>query len=478
MNGTVFIVSALLPFLLLLIYRTEGRTADGLAILITGLTLAINGFGAYAFFGSGADKVYHFSYASGNKLGEVFGLNVDVASVLMGFVSILTAFLLVLYAADYLGPSNRGFPLNEGKGRFYALLGLLVGSSMAFIYSTNLVQFAIFLELMAVALFYLVNFHGNAEGKALKAFLVLNLGVFLLLLSIVLLGNGQELANMGSLSQSTKDKVFAILTFAAFAMSSQFFFYSWLPDATAGPVPASAYIHAASVVPLGSFMLFRVIQYMNPGRGDFWLLGALTVALILLMMIYYPLQRDAKRLIAYSTIGQTGVSYITLAYALLGHDVGLQIAIYQVVNHAFVKALAFMSVGAFVYSLGTTDLKGIRGIKRSLPWASVAWFLSFLGLAGVLPLGLFFSKAFTIMSTREIGGIASWLFPAVVLFDAAIFLVVVLLWFREIFFGEPEPRAETGEPKLMIAAMVVLILIGIVAPWITLDVVMKISFMG
>lgn len=478
MNGEVFLVSALLPFLLLFIYRLESRVADTLAAVTIGLAFLVNGYGTYEFFRNGAGRVYHYAYTTGGNLGEIFGLNIDVASVLMGFTSILVGFLIVLYAIDYMSPTNRGFPLEKGKGKFYALLGLLMGSSMIFIYSTNLVQFLVALELMSIALLFLVNFYGNAGGKALKGFLVLNLAVFLLLVTVAVLGNSQELARMGGLGQSTKDTAFTLLIFAAFAMSSQFLFYSWLPDSTAGPVPASAYIHAASIVPLGSFMLFRVIQYMNPGNDDFWLLGLLTVALILLMMIYYPLQKDGKRLIAYSTIAQAGVAYITLAYALLGHVEGLQIAVYQVINHAFVKALAFISIGTFAYSLGTTDFSRIRGIRKSLPWAGVGWFLSFLGLAGVLPLGLFFSKAFTIMSTRHIQGVASWLFPGTVLFDAAIFLVVVLLWFKRIFFGEPEPVAEIRSSKLMDAVMIALILIGIVAPWITLDVVMKIGFAG
>ena len=478
MNGEIFLASALLPFLMLLLYRVEGRVADFVAAAITGISLFLNGYGLYLFFQGGTEKVYHYAYVSGGSLGEVFGFNVDVASVLMGFVSILMGFLLVLYAVDYMGPSNRGFPIEKGKGRFYALLGLLMGSSMVFIYGTNLVQFLVFLELMAIALLYLVDFYGNARNKALKGFLVLNLGVSLLLIAVAILGGNQELAKMSSISQSTKDVVFSILTFAAFAMSSQLFFYSWLPDATVGPVPASAYIHTASIVPLGSFMLFRVIQYMDPGRNEFWLLGALTVVLILLMMIYYPLQRDGKRLIAYSTIAQAGVAYLTLAYALAGHQVGLQIAVYQVVNHAFVKALAFMSVGIFAYALGTTDFEDIRGIRHSLPWASVAWFLSFFGLAGVLPLGLFFSKVLTVMVTHHALGVASWLFPGVVLFDGAVFLIVVILWFRKMFFGEPHPSTEIHSSKLMDIAMVVLVFIGIVAPWVTLDIVTKIGFMG
>jgi len=477
-ESIIFLSSALLPFLLLLIYKMEGKGADSVAGTIMGIALLINSYGTYLFFRNGAEKVYHYTYASGGTLGEIFGFNVDVASVLMGFTSLLIAFLVVLYAADYIGPRNRAHPVETGKGKFYSLFGLLTGATMIFIYSTNLVQFIVALELMAIALLYMVNFYGNASSKALKGFLVLNLAVFLMVIATAVLGNGQELAKMGSVAQSTKDTTFVLLIFAALAMSSQLFFYSWLPDSTTGPVPTSAYVHSASIVPLGSYMLFRVIQYMNPGKNEFWLLGLLTVALIILMMVYYPIQRDGRKLLSYSTMAQVGTAYLTLTYALLGHQAGLQIALYQVVNHAFVKALAFMSVGAFAYSLGTTNFDELKGIRHSVPWGAIGWFLSFFGLAGVLPLGLFFSKIFVVMVTHHATGVASWLFPAIVLIDGAVFLIVTIVWFRDIFFGEPAPVSEVHTPKLTAAIMVALILIGTVTPWITINIVTNVGFMG
>ena len=454
------VLSALIPFAMLVAWFLDERGAGILSVGALGIALALNGIATYEFFLNGATKTYHSAYVVTSNLGEIIGFNADVASILMGFISILIAFLLAIY----------GLKCNiDGKGKFYAAFGLLTGAGMLFIYSTNLLQFAVSLELMAIAMLVLVEL-GGAKNDALKAFLVLNVGVLLILGAIVILGSGQALGEM-----TYKGTAFLLLIFASFMMSSQLPFYSWLPDSTASPVPASAYVHAASIVPLGAYMLFRVIQYMKPNDDYFWVLGGLAVLLIAIMMVYYPLQRDAKRLIAYSTIAQTGVAYITLAYALLGHVEGIQIALYQVVNHAVVKALAFASVGGLALAYGTTDLKLIKGMRRTVPWASIAWFLSFLGLAGVLPLGLFFSKAFTIMSTRHAEGIASWLFPGVVLIDAAIFLVVVLLWFRESFFGEGEPKKE---PKVIIAVLIVLIIVGIVMPWVSLDVVMKIGFAG
>ena len=453
------LLSALIPFIGLVFFSLDSRRAGVLTSIVLGVAFLLNALGAYDFFSGNTNAVYHASYIATGSLGEIFGLSVDVASVLMGLVSILIAFLIAIYSL--------GYPLEDG--RFYALLGLLTGASMVFIYSTNLVQFALSLELMAIAMLYLIEL-GKARTDALKAFLVLNVGVLLILGAVAVLGGGQVLSKM-----PYDGTAFVLLIFAAFIMSSQFPFYSWLPDSTASPVPASAYVHSASIVPLGAYMLFRVIQHMKPNDQYFWLLGGMAVAMIVLMMIYYPLQRDAKRLIAYSTMAQTGVAYITLAYSLLGHVAGIQIALYQVVNHAVVKALAFASVGGLFLTYGTTDLKLIKGMRKTAPWTGIAWFMSFLGLAGVLPLGLFFSKAFTIMSTRHAKGIASWLFPAVVLIDAAIFLIVVLLWFRESFFGEGEPKKE---PKVIVAVMLIFILIGIVMPWVSLDVVMRIGFAG
>ena len=477
-NGEIFLVSAFLPFFTILIYKAKDRTADYVAGIITGISLLINGYGFYTFYTGGLSNTFHYSYIQGGFLGEIFGLNIDAASALVGLVSILTGFLLTLYAAGYMGPLNKQFPIKNKKGKFYAIFGPLIGSSMIFIYGTNLIQFLIFLEIMAISMFYLVNFYGSSRAKAIKDFLVLNLGVGLLVIAVVILGGDQELVKMAGVSQYTKNIVFPLIMFSSFAMSSQFFFYSWLPDTSDGPIPSTAYIHAASVVPLGSFMLFRVIQYMNPGADEFWLLGGLTVALIILMMVYYPIQKDGRKLIAYSTISQTGISYLTLAYALTGYPAGLQISVYQIVNHAFVKALAFMSVGGFAYALGTTNFEKIKDIRHRVPWSSVSWFMSFFGLAGVLPLGIFLNKVFSVTVTHHAIGAASWLFPGAILLDGAVFLIVVIIWFRDMFFGKIRPVAKAHTSLIMRITMVVLIIIGIIAPWLTLDIIFKIEFYG
>ncbi|NPA48156.1 MAG: sodium:proton antiporter [Thermococci archaeon] len=474
--SVLLLVSALLPFVLLLGYKLEGRKADGFAIAITGLSLIFN-VAALLVYRMGS--VYHYSILSAGNVGEVFGILTDTASVLVGLVTAIVSFLVVVYTADYVVKAHAEFPVEGGKGKFYALLGLLIGSTMTFIYGTNMVQFIVSLELMAIALSWLIDFYGNAPLDAIKSFLVLNIGVVLMLIALAMLGNHQALSGMRWVSAGTKRDVMLLVTFAAFAMSSQFFFYSWLPKSTKGPVPVSAIIHSVSVTAMGVFLLFRIIQYLGPYKHLFYVLVPFSVLMILLMMIYYPIQSDSKTLIAYSTISQAAIGYMTLAYAAYGSSLGLQIATYQVINHAFVKALAFLTVGAMSYSLGTTDMRSIRGLAHTLPAVSTSWFLSFFGLAGVLPLGMFFAKAYESMTNAHAPGIYSWLLPTLILFDAAILFVVVMVWFRRMFFGEaakPEPVNRPTWP--MYASMLALIVIGTVSPWVTIDLVSKIGFMG
>jgi len=233
------------------------------------------------------------------------------------------------------------------------------------------------------------------------------------------------------------------------------------------------------VVSLGILLMLRFIQFTGAYEGLFYILAVFSVLMVVLMMIYYPIQSDLKTLIAYSTIGQAAIGFMTLAYAAYGSPIGLQVATYQVINHAFVKALAFLTAGAMGYSLGTTNMKRIRGFAKSLPAVSVSWFLAMFGLAGVLPLGMFFSKAYETMTNAHAPGVFSWLLPILILFEAAILMVVVMVWFRRMFFGEEiTPHPAVSPTKLMYIAMFVLIIAGTVSPWVTLSLVSKIGFIA
>ncbi|WP_457752317.1 proton-conducting transporter transmembrane domain-containing protein [Thermococcus sp.] len=479
MNYVPFLVSMLLPFVLLVVWKSESRGVGWFAAAIFGISLAFNAWGAYQYLTEYYGKVMHISYASYGTTGEIFGLIVDEVSVLIGLVTMIVAFLVSLYAIDYMSEKHVETPLEKGRGKFFALLGVLVASTMVFIYGTNLVQFIVALEIIALALDDLINTYGNASYDSLKAYLVLNLAVVLMMGAFFILGSGQALYKLSGAGLSAKHTSLILIAFAAFAMSSQFFFYSWLPKSTKGPAPVSALVHSVSVVSLGILLMLRFIQFTGAYEGLFYILAVFSVLMVVLMMLYYPIQSDLKTLIAYSTIGQAAIGFMTLAYAAYGSPIGLQVATYQVINHAFVKALAFLTAGAMGYSLGTTNMKRIRGFAKSLPAVSVSWFLAMFGLAGVLPLGMFFSKAYETMTNAHAPGVFSWLLPILILFEAAILMVVVMVWFRRMFFGEEiTPHPAVSPTELMYIAMFVLIIAGTVSPWVTLSLVSKIGFIA
>ena len=477
---TVFLSTPILIFLLggLALFGLKKRVADATALAVSGVSLLIACFYAYKFFGT-SQEMKRLTLYSSNSLGQVFGFTVDTVSVIMSLLITLTGFLVFLYTAQYMEKTEEE---SNRKGYLYGWMSIALAAALFSIYSTSLIQLIIGVEVMAIAFAVLVNFYGINKGKGWKLFAVENLAVILLLAALLYTGES-DLYTMNTLPTHEKIIAFIPMLFAAFAMSSQFFFYSWLPDSTQAPIPVSTLIHSVTIVSAGVIFFLRMVQLMDLPAEAFNIVWPFTVTMLVLMMIYYPLQSDAKKLIAYSTISQAAVSFTVISYGILGEQVGLQIGYYQMINHIVVKAIAFLSIGFFVYYLGTSDLREIRGIRATMPAAAVAWFLSFLGLAGVLPLGLFFGKMFTIMSTMHGIGITTWLIPLTILLDSGVFFVVVLYWFRDIFFGDADlTEALKGKlsksSSLMTAVTIVFLVIGTIMPWISLDIVKNIVFPG
>ncbi|MCE4606750.1 MAG: hypothetical protein F7B59_05390 [Desulfurococcales archaeon] len=476
----VFLTIPILLFLFggIALFALKRKAADALVLIVSGLSLLVDAYGSYKFLVS-SKNIEKIVFYKNNVLGQVFGLTVDTASIVMSLLVTITGFLVFLYSAQYMEKSPEE---SNRKGYLYGWMSIALAASLFSIFSTSLIQTIIGLEVMAVSFSLLVNFYGINKGKGWKLFAVENLAVVLLLIALGYTGKS-DLFLMNSLSSHEKILAFISMLFAAFAMSSQFFFYSWLPDSTQAPIPVSTLLHSVTLVSAGVIFFLRMVQLMKLPTEAFNLVWPFTVTMLVLMIIYYPIQSDAKKLIAYSTISQAAVSYTVISYGILGQQVGIQIGFYQMINHIVVKAIAFLSVGFFIYHLGTSDLRKIKGIRTTMPAASVAWFLSFLGLAGVLPLGLFFGKMFTIMSTMHGVGFTTWLIPSIILIDSGVFFVVVLYWFRDIFFGEiklTEALAkDLAKPAgLMIAVVIVFLVIGSVMPWVSLDMVKRIVFLG
>ena len=480
MNYNIFIIPILIfGFGGLIAFGLNKKIADLFYLIISGISLIISGYGAFNYLNSNEQSLKRIIYYSTSKLGVIFGLTVDSASVFMELLLTLIAFLVGIYAVQYMEKTEEE---SKRKGYLYGWISIALAGALLSIYSSSIIQLIIGLEIMAIPFSFLVNFNNKNSIKGWKLLAVQNFAVLLLLATLLYTGKS-DLRLINQLTLHEKMISFILMLFAVFAMSSQFFFYSWLPDSTQAPIPVSALIHSVTIVNAGVLFFLRIIQYIRLPVEAFDYVWPFTTAILFLMIIYYPLEKDAKKLIAYSTIAQAAVSYTVISYGILGERVGLEVGFYQMINHIIVKTIAFLSVGFFIYKLGTSDLEKIRGIRYILPEASVAWFLSFYGLAGVLPLGLFFGKMFAIMSTMHGVGITSWLIPFIILLDAGVFFVVVSFWFREIFFGSPQVSGDITEglrrpTSLMIISILILIIIGSIMPWTTLGLAEKIAFAG
>ncbi|NJE84531.1 hydrogenase 4 subunit D [Thermococcus sp. CX2] len=473
MNFLHFNLSFLIPLLFgPFLVKLDGKKADAFMLAVISASFVENAIGVFEYLK--VRGVHHIVYLKTSSIGEVYGVIIDPISVLIGIEVSIISVIFLLYAINYISEKNRLHPVYSGKGRFYAWMVILVGATLAFVYASSMLQMLIFFEMMNLACWGVVKYYGTKEAHmaAHKAFFVTNLGALIGLCLAVAIGvtklHDLSLYALARLDSDTKLILFLCTMIAAFAKSAQFPLYSWLPDAMTAPTPASAFLNGAAMVEMGVFLLARIIQFMSPiPRTAFYVMLILVAITQILVIIYYPLQKDAKRLFAYSTIGMAGVMYVGLLYALLGHTDGLQAAIFQLFNHAFVKGLAFLSAGAFSYALGTLNMKKITGLRKIMPTVSVAWFLALVGLAGAPPLGLFFSKGYILMNGELVLSAAlCWVPLILVLLDAVVFFIVAITWLRRMLYGEPS--AEHVEiPYLMEATLVVLIILGIIAPWIS-----------
>ena len=184
-------------------------------------------------------------------------------------------------------------------------------------------------------------------------------------------------------------------------------------------------------------------------------------------------------------MAEAGIMFVGLTYAVLGltgkapgFDIGLKAAMFQLTTHAFVKGLAFLTAGTFTYSLGTLDLRRISGLRQILPVNGLAWTVALLGLAGLPPMGIAFSKAelLTNLSLVRVSALA-WLPILMVLADSAVFLWVGLKWITRNVFGKPNVVRVHTHP-IISASLIALIVLSLVSAYLAYPLVEEITFYG
>ena len=387
--------------------------------------------------------------------------------------------LVILYARYYLSPG-------DDAGRFYASLILFMSAMLGVVLSANLIQLWFFWELTSVSSFLLISFWSNrsdARKGARMALTITGAGGLALLAGLILIGEvvgsydlRTVLASGKLLAESELYPVILMLVLlGAFTKSAQFPFHAWLPHAMAAPTPVSSYLHSATMVKAGIFLMARFYPVLS--HTELWFGVVSLVGLTTLLVGAYTamFKHDLKGLLAYSTISHLGL--ITL---LLGLDTQLAslAAMFHVINHAVFKASLFMAAGIIDHESGSRDMRKLNGLFRYMPVTATLAMVAAASMAGVPLLNGFLSKEMLFTETlhQETLGSLSWLIPLLVTIGGGLAVAYSLRFIHDVFFnGEPVdlPRTPHEPPRYMrvpVEVLVVLcLLVGIFPEYIVGD---------
>lgn len=363
--------------------------------------------------------------------------------------------LIILYARYYLSEQDN-MPL------FYSYLILFMTAMLGIVLSGNLIQLWFFWELTSISSFLLIGFWSHkseARKGARMALTVTGGGGLALLAGLLLVGNivgsydlSTVLASGDLIREHAAYPVALILVLlGAFTKSAQFPFHFWLPHAMSAPTPVSAYLHSATMVKAGIFLMARMYPVLS-GTELWFLIVSMTGLATLLLGAYVALfKHDLKGLLAYSTVSHLGL--ITL---LLGMNTQLSTvaAIFHIMNHAVFKASLFMAAGIIDHETGTRDMRQINGLWKFMPHTATLAMVAAASMAGVPLLNGFLSKEMFFSETlhQVTLGSLSWMVPVLATLGTIFSVAYSARFIHDVFFnGEPInlPKTPHEPPRFM-----------------------------
>jgi multicomponent K+:H+ antiporter subunit A len=416
-------------------------------------------------------------------VGLDVAFRLDGYALLFALLILGIGLLIVVYARYYL--SER-----DDMGRFYAYLLLFMGSMLGIALSENIIQLLIFWELTSLSSFLLISYWQHRQESRSGARMALAvtgggglalLGGFLLLGKIVGSYDLSVILASGDIIRADPlyRPMLILVLLGAFTKSAQFPFHFWLPNAMAAPTPVSAYLHSATMVKAGVFLLARLFPALSGTVEWFWLVSMTGLTTLLLAAYIALFKHDLKGLLAYSTISHLGL--ITLLFGI-GTPLAAVAGVFHMINHAIFKACLFMAAGIIDHETGTRDIRRLSGLWAFMPYTASLAMVAAASMAGVPLFNGFLSKEMFFTETLlKINEPLGWLLPAGATM-AGIFAVAYSLRFiHNVFFnGKPVnlPKTPHEPPRWMKVPMEVLValclLVGIL-PAITVEPILAVA---
>jgi len=388
-------------------------------------------------------------------LGLELAFHLDGLALLFSILILGIGLLIILYARYYLSEE-------DSMGRFYSFLMLFMTAMLGIVISKNLIQMWVFWEMTSVSSFLLISFWNHrteARKGARMAMTVTGMGGLALLGGILLIGQvvgSYDLPTVLASGDMLRNHdaypiIVTLVLLGAFTKSAQFPFHFWLPHAMAAPTPVSAYLHSATMVKAGLFLMARMYPVL--AGTDLWFaVVSLTGLVTLLIGAYIALfKHDLKGLLAYSTVSHLGLITLLLG---MGSDMAAVAAVFHIINHATFKASLFMAAGIIDHETGSRDMRNLNGLWKYMPYTATLAMVAAAAMAGVPLLNGFLSKEMFFAETLEQSslGSLSWMIPVLATMGTAFSVAYSLRFIHDVFFnGEPIdlPKTPHEPPRYM-----------------------------
>ena len=424
-------LGAVFPALLIRAGRNASASAAGLTTFLAFVGLLLH---APAVF-SGEVITARFDWLPGLGLNANFfldGLGFLFATLILGI-----GLLIILYARFYL---SREDPM----GQFYTYLLLFQGAMVGIVLSDNILLLLIFWELTSLSSFLLIGYWKHLpEGRqgARMALTVTGSGGLAMIGGMLILGN---IAGSYDLSVILQNKeliqasplylpALILILLGCFTKSAQFPFHFWLPHAMAAPTPVSAYLHSATMVKAGLFLMARMWPVLAGTPEWFYIVATTGLVTMVIGAVIALFKDDLKGLLAFSTVSHLGLITMLLGF---GTKLAAVIAVFHIINHATFKAALFMSAGIVDHEAHTRDIKRLGGLRHLMPVTFTIALVAALSMAGIPPFNGFLSKEMMLDATAvTVWAGSPYLVPGLALVAALFSAAYSFRFIVHVFFG-------------------------------------------
>lgn len=403
-----------------------------------------------------------------------FNIIVDGLSLIFGLLIAGIGSLVILYSIYYLNKER------EALHNFYVYLLLFMGAMLGLVFSDNIFILYVFWEITSVSSFLLIAYWYEREKSqygAQKSMLITIFGGLAMLAGFVMLS---MMANTNSIREMVMNfdlfrshdlfiPAMILVLLGAFTKSAQFPFSIWLPDAMEAPTPISAYLHSATMVKAGIYLVARLTPIFGGSAEWFWIVSSVGLITLFYGSLNAVRQTDLKALLAYSTISQLGLimSLLGMGSAALYFNVSDESAIYAVavlaaifhlVNHSTFKGSLFMVVGIIDHETGTRDIRRLGGLMHIMPISFTLTIIGSFSMAGLPPFNGFLSKEMFFTAVLNVGNIDFYhignlaiLFPIIAWIASVFTFIYCMILLFKTFKGKyklDRPKNEVHEAPI------------------------------